>query len=420
MHANEDDTENVPNQVKESQPHESARSLALMKLLTSLAGMSALAHMAVEMCSYFLPVVYPVLVQSMNLRYGQIGMIVFVANLATTLSQPVFGYLSDRWDARPIVVLSIVWTASIMGLMGFVRNYWVLTAWIGFGMLGSGAFHPSGAALAASGSLRQRGWAMSLFSAGGNVGAALSPLLVGVGISVFGLPGTMVVIPIGLAISYSLWPRMRTQTMISLPAQRSKNTTAKASVLSSPLVAMSLVIIIVGSRSWVHGSLVSYLPTWLQSNGWPLETAGAMLSLLVGALFLGSLSGGVLSDRIGRAPLAAFSLLLLIIAQWLMLHLSGPWQILAIAAVGTSIGGSFPVTILMAQEVWPQRMGLASAIAMGLGWIPAGIGSWVVGEIADRSSLTYALSTMIYIPLIGAAAAVLFILLFRRTENEEV
>jgi len=135
---------------------------------------------------------------------------------------------------------------------------------------------------------------------------------------------------------------------------------------------------------------------------------------------LGSLSGGVLSDRIGRAPVAAFSLLLLIIAQWLMLHLSGPWQILAIAAVGTSIGGSFPVTILMAQEVWPQRMGLASAIAMGLGWIPAGIGSWVVGEIADRTSLTYALSTIIYIPSIGVAAAVLFILLFRRTENEEV
>jgi FSR family fosmidomycin resistance protein-like MFS transporter len=72
------------------------------------------------------------------------------------------------------------------------------------------------------------------------------------------------------------------------------------------------------------------------------------------------------------------------------------------------IGATFPVGILMAQEVWPQAKGLASSLVLGLGWLPAGIGAWLVGFIADKTSLTYGLTTLLFVPLVGVTAVILF------------
>jgi FSR family fosmidomycin resistance protein-like MFS transporter len=91
-----------------------------------------------------------------------------------------------------------------------------------------------------------------------------------------------------------------------------------------------------------------------------------------------------------------------------MLQTTGTVQLLCIGLIGVMIGATFPVTILMAQEIWPRATGLASSLVMGVGWLPAGIGSWVVGLIADRSSLSAGLTTLIFVPLVGVTAVILF------------
>ncbi|HEX6383573.1 MAG TPA: MFS transporter, partial [Anaerolineae bacterium] len=147
---------------------------------------------------------------------------------------------------------------------------------------------------------------------------------------------------------------------------------------------------------------------WLQSNGRSLEAAGSMLSVLLITVSIGSLSGGTLSDRVGRLPIVVISLGLLGPAQWLFLHAAGAVQILCLVFIGVMIGGTFPVAILMAQETWPHAVGLASALVLGLGWLPAGIGSWVSGLIADQTSLGFALTSLVFAPVVGVAAALLY------------
>ncbi len=102
------------------------------------------------------------------------------------------------------------------------------------------------------------------------------------------------------------------------------------------------------------------------------------------------------------------SLVLLGPALWGFLTLAGLAQVIAAGVIGLMIGASFPVAILMAQDAFPEGIGLASALVMGLGWLPAGLGSWVLGELADSVSLSYALHTLIYVPIIGIGAAALF------------
>jgi FSR family fosmidomycin resistance protein-like MFS transporter len=379
---------------------------ALSKRLPTAVFIIAFSHLSLELLHNFLPIVYPLLIEQMSLTYAQIGTLALVISLGGTLIQPLFGYWSDRWDARLIIVGSIVWSGLLMGLVGLMAyyggQYWMLIPVVALGGMGSAAFHPAGASLAAVGLQKRRGAALAIFSVGGNLGSALSPLLVSVGLLWWGVRGTAVTILAGLLIGLFLYVQMR---HVPKPHQ---DHTQKSTGEHGSWLALGLIILIVAARSWFQGSLITYLPEWLQSQGRPLEAAGSIFSVLLVSVSIGSLTGGTLSDRVGRNPSVVGSLLLLGPFHWRLLQTSGALQIVFVSLVGIMIGATFPVGILMAQEVWPQAKGLASSLVLGLGWLPAGIGAWLVGFIADKTSLTYGLTTLLFVPLVGVTAVILF------------
>lgn len=379
----------------------------LLRRLSSGALLIAAGHLSLELSNNFLPVVYPLLRQELGLSYAQIGTIAFVAIVAATLLQPLFGYLSDRFDSRTLLVLSLLWIGTIMSLTGIIRVYWLLIMVVAAGGLGSAAFHPAAAALASASAGKRRGASMSIFSVGGNIGAALSPLVVGVALYRVGLPGTLVLLPIMWAISLLMLHRFS-----KLPANShlddSSHSMTGPKARMGPILALVLVVLIAAARSWFQASLNTYLPEWLQSTGWSAEHAGILLSVLLVSVAAGSLTGGTLSDRVGRIPIVLASFVAMIPVLWLLLHTRGMMQVPLIMLAGVTIGATFPVTILMAQEAWPRAVGLASSLAIGFGWLPGGLGAWSVGVLADRFSLTMALATLMIAPLVGLLAALLF------------
>jgi FSR family fosmidomycin resistance protein-like MFS transporter len=169
----------------------------------------------------------------------------------------------------------------------------------------------------------------------------------------------------------------------------------------------------------VFGGLVSYLPEWLQSLDYSSETAGAYLSVFMIASSVGTLVGGTLSDRVGRIPVAAFSMVAIGPMVWLSLNFIGPLQAVLFGLVGFSIGLTYPITLVMGQDAWPHGIGLASSMVMGVGWLPFGIGTWVVGRIADQTTLTNGLGTLVYLPLVGLAAVAAIAFFQARTQQEE-
>lgn len=379
----------------------------ILERLSSGAVIIAAGHLSLELSNNFLPVVYPLLRQELGLSFTQIGTIAFVAIVAATLLQPLFGYLSDRFDSRTLLVLSLLWIGTIMALTGVVRVYWLLIMVVAAGGLGSAAFHPAAASLASASAGKRRGASMSIFSVGGNIGAALSPLVVGAALYRVGLPGTLVLLPIMWVISLLMFHRFS-----KLPAKShldgSSHLAPSPSVKTGPPLALVLVVLIAAARSWFQASLNTYLPEWLQSTGWSAEYAGILLSVLLVSVAVGSLTGGTLSDHVGRLPIVLFSFVGMVPVLWYLLHAQGVVQIPLIVLAGVMIGATFPVTILMAQEAWPRAVGLASSLAIGFGWLPGGLGAWSVGVLADRFSLTLALATLMIAPLVGLLATLLF------------
>lgn len=376
----------------------------------------ALAHLTIELCNNYLPVVYPVLITSMGLTYAQVGLVALVASLGATLSQPLFGYVSDRWQARRIILSSVLWIGLLMGVVGLARSYWILILLVGLGSMGSAAFHPAGATLAAGIASTRRGATLSLFSVSGSLGSALSPLWITAGISWLGLPGTVVLIPAAALAGLLLYRQWGwagqaggSSSIAGRAAAHTQNPGQKGSV-----AALVLVVLMVMCRSWFQLSLATYLPEWMQNQGWSLVASGRMLTALLVAVSMGTLIGGSLSDRIGRWQVVALSLGLLGPTQWLFMTTSGSLQVILVGLVGILLGSTFPVTVVMAQEAWPQGVGLASALAMGLGWLPGGLGASFTGFVADQTSLAAALQLLVIPPGVGLAGALIYALVWAR------
>ena len=172
--------------------------------LAAVALFAATGHLGLELVSNFLPIVYPILVAEAGFSFAQVGTVTLVATLGMTLPQPLFAVLLRRFDAGRLVIAAVLWCGLFYALVGLAGSYWPLLAAVGLGGLGSALFHPAGSVVAAAARSRRRGAAMSIFSVGGNAGAALSPLLLAAVIGWQGLRGTLVTIPLAAATALIL------------------------------------------------------------------------------------------------------------------------------------------------------------------------------------------------------------------------
>ena len=378
----------------------------------------ALAHLVLEACNNFLPIVYPIFKDQLGLSYTQVGMVALAAGMSGTLTQPLFGHLSDRWHARHLAVISVVCIGLVMGLIGFVRHYPVLLLLAALGGLGSAAFHPAGASVVLTRSIgNRRGRAASVFSVSGNLGTALSPLWIASAIALLGIVGTVTLIPLVLVTGVIVYLQLKSAEKYDI-TERQAPPAPHQKIQIGVLLGMLMIIMAVMARTWFQIALVTYLPEWIQSRGYSLAYGGQLLAVMLVSIGAGSLTGGTLSDYVGRWQVILSSLLLLAPVYWLFMLTGGLVQLALAALMGVLIGGSFPVALVMAQDAWPERVGLSTSLVIGVGWVTGGIGAMVTGYLADQFSLTLGLQSLILAPLVGVLCVIVYVIVQRNNANQ--
>jgi len=95
-------------------------------------------------------------------------------------------------------------------------------------------------------------------------------------------------------------------------------------------------------------------------------------------------------------------LLLYPIFMSLMILSSGPVLWVLAAASGAALLASFSVTIVLAQEMLPRNLGLASGLILGLGFGMGGLGAAVSGWIADMIGLYKTVWILALVPALGS------------------
>jgi FSR family fosmidomycin resistance protein-like MFS transporter len=413
--------------------------------VAAVALFAATGHLGLELVSNFLPIVYPTMVAEAGFSFAQVGTVTLVATLGMTLPQPLFGMLVRRFDAGRLVIAAVLWCGLCYGLVGLAGGFWPLLAVVALGGLGSALFHPAGSVVASAARSRRRGAAMSIFSVGGNAGAALSPLLMAAVLGWFGLAGTLVTIPLAAASGLILMllarhgavsaatdglatagrrGRCANDQAASEPAAGAEPADSRHHRAPAPsadgangtaVLALALIVLFAMSRAWYQVSLTTYLPLWVAEHGSARVGIAQVLFVLAGSLPAGAVLGGALSDRVGRWQVVLAAAVLLVPANAALLTV-GPGGapatlLLLTAAIGCLIGATYPVAIIIAQEAWPRNIGLAGGMIMGLGWLPGGVGASAVGMMADNIGLARALATQAIPLAIGVLAVAAYALL---------
>lgn len=382
------------------------------KLLTNTVLLVAGGHFLLELFHQYLPVFFPLYRAEFGLTYGQIGMITLVGTTTMSLAQPLFGYFIDRFDARRIAALSVLWLGLIMAVLGFSSNYWVLLLGVALAGFGSAAFHPAGASVVTKATEEgKRGRAVSFFAVGGNIGSAGSPLLLAIGLGLLGLKGTVVLLPVVVLAAIWLVNGLGRESKVDREAHRRRQSRAG----QGSLLGLVLITVVSMTRAWFQLSLTTYLPTLLEDRGYSVVYGGQMLFVLSLLIGVGSLIGGILSDRFGRWQVLLSSFALLGPAYWFFINSGGGLQFIHAGAIGFLLGCTYPTTVVVAQEVWPRGMAMASGLVMGLGWWPGGLGATFTGWMADQLTLDTALEGLVMAPVLGALLMVAFVIaLYRR------
>jgi FSR family fosmidomycin resistance protein-like MFS transporter len=113
---------------------------------------------------------------------------------------------------------------------------------------------------------------------------------------------------------------------------------------------------------------------------------------------LGGMLGGYLSDRVGRQQVIAVSLLTFPLLMAAALATSGPPRWILLAVAGMALLASFSVTVVFAQELLPQHLGLASGLTLGLAFGAGGLGVAMSGVMADLLGLHTSVWILVILP----------------------
>lgn len=374
--------------------------------------LTSIGHFTVELCGNFLPILFPIYIAKAGITYSQVGVLAFIYIFFASVTQPIFGIITDRWYPGRLAIIGIVWVGTLMGLTGFITNYVALAFLIGLSSVGASIFHPAAASITSVSDPKIEGRAMSYFSVSGNLGAALSPLLIGVFLKWLNLHSTVILIPISLVAGYSLM-HFSLQNVRVCPRAIDSPFIKKHHINNMEIV-LGLILITVMLRSWFYCSIQMYLPSWLsQSNNVSLSGESALFILMF-TVGLGSLLGGRLSDRIGPGTVMALGLLLLSPFFWFLLSPDKYSLYFPLIGIGVLVGFTFPTSIVLAQSAWPRSVGLVSALVIGLAWVPGGLGAFVTGLVADKFSLDISLHLLLIPPILGAISILLALILQSR------
>ena len=148
------------------------------KTVYSILFSISFAHLLNDLIQAIIPSIYPLLKESYNLTFSQIGLITFAFQFSASIFQPLVGYYTDKNPKPFSQIYGMFFSMAGIISISYANNfYWIILSVILIGT-GSSIFHPESARISNLASGGKRGLAQSIFQVGGNFGTALGPLLV--------------------------------------------------------------------------------------------------------------------------------------------------------------------------------------------------------------------------------------------------
>lgn len=369
-----------------------------------------LGHFCTDMLAGAMPVAIGLyLKEALGLSLAQTGLLLSVYALTSSLTQPIFGYLSDRYGGRWFAVGGVLWMAILQGLVGFMPNFGSALAVAGLAGFGSAAFHPQGASGANQAAGANKNAGVAMFMLGGNLGFAVGPILAAAALGWMGVRGTAILGLIALLIVPLLY-FLTGQAQAAANPKKSANWKIELNPLFTTTAVVAL-ILVMSLRAWSQQSFSSFLPQYfVDMVHFTKPEASLVSTVMLAGLALGTLTGGMLADRIGANWVMGISMLINAPLMALMFML-GDTRVFWVAPVlGFFSGAAWPPMLVMAQSLFHKNAGVGSGVALGFVFAIGGLGLQLTGWLAEPVHLGF-FTAMMLLCIIPVLTAVLVIFL---------
>jgi FSR family fosmidomycin resistance protein-like MFS transporter len=359
-------------------------------------------HFATDFSNGMLPALLPFLVTRFDLNYTQVGALMLVSALASSIIQPAFGLWSDRRGAVWLLPVGVFLAGTGMGLAAAASSYTLCLVFVALSGLGTAAYHPEGSKFAAFVSGSRRASGMSLFSIGGNLGVAIGALSAAPVLLAFGREGGLLLALPAVVVAGMLVPALG---YLQGFAPEEMRTWAASGEDRPRALALLLGVIALRSAGWF--GLLTFVPLWAVSLGHSEKYGNGLLSLMLFAGGIGTLAAGPLADRIGRRPVLLATVVATPPLVVIFVAVGGALGAAALALVGVCVVATFGLTGVMSQEYLPSHIGLASGISIGFSIGLGGIAALLLGAVADAVDLETAMYACAVVPAFAIVPAVL-------------
>ncbi len=366
----------------------------------------AFAHLLNDLLQAVIPASYPILKENFNLNFTQIGLITLSYQLAASILQPLVGLYTDKKPKPFSQMFGMLFTLTGIILLSYASNFSMIIIAVIFVGIGSSIFHPEASRISFLASGGKRGLAQSIFQLGGNTGTAIGPLLV----ALIVVPNTqhyIIWFSIAAIIALLVLSKIAFWYQDHLSLRNTKKAAIVLPNLSQTRITISVIILMVllFSKFFYTASISSYFTFYLIDKfALSVQDAQFYLVLFLSSCAIGTLLGGPLGDKFGRKYVIWFSVLGAAPFTLLLPFVDLFWTGFLSVIIGIIISSAFPAILVYAQELLPKKLGMVSGLFYGFAFGMGGLGSALLGNLADHTSITYVYQLCAYLPLIGIIA----------------
>jgi MFS family permease len=371
-------------------------------LFDSLFSSVALSHLMVDVFNSS----RPVLLTYLGLTETQIALISTIYIWASALTQPFFGWISDRVGPRWLAAGGVLWMAIFFSGAVYIPGAGGLLCLI-IAALGSSSFHPVGTVQATlQGRNHMAGretTAASLFFMAGQMGHFVGPVITGLILARLGLPALVILpivsIPIGFALAYQL----RANHPHPRPTHGDDRIRLQAS-----LGFIVLLAIVATLQSWSQANMINFVPKYIKDLGLSAVTYGNIAGLFMGGSALGNVIGGHFGDRYAKRKVASMALLFAALPIYIMSQIGwSPWLYVLIPLAGACTGSVHSIMVVLAQRIVSGGMALASGLILGFIFSAGALGMLLTGPLAENYGFPTVLVMTTGLVLLGSPLALM-------------
>jgi FSR family fosmidomycin resistance protein-like MFS transporter len=365
------------------------------------------SHLLNDTLQSLIPSIYPMVKDSFQLTFSQIGLITFTFQLSASVLQPLVGWYTDKKPQPYALAVGMCFTLLGLISLSMAPSFEIILISVALTGIGSAIFHPEASRIARMASGGRHGMAQSLFQVGGNAGSSLGPLLAALIILPF---GRFQIIWFSLVALLAIIILSRVggwyKNNMHLNRKKSGNAAANETVLhlSKGKVAFSIgiLLLLIFSKYIYMASLTSYYTFYLiQKFDVSVQSSQIYLFIFLFSVAAGTFVGGPVGDRIGRKYVIWISILGVAPFALLLPYCNLFWTGVLTVIIGLVLSSAFSAILVYAQELIPGKVGMVAGLFFGFAFGIAGIGSAILGKLADNTSIEYVFWVCSFLPLIG-------------------